>query len=162
MSCVVRSATESICVLFFKRKGTETQCQNSCMIVYLRVHTWHALHVSVVGARGVKWHTDICLPVQKTCSSVIPCINLSLMAPFLSEGTRHRMYSFQPKCIHEFCSNCTVGTEGRLEPFLCCVSSEPPWLRGGDTDGCSLSKACDCHLLHLSAFHFHTSLSAPH
>lgn len=36
------------------------------MIVYLCVHTCYALHVFVVGAGGVKGHTDICLAVQKS------------------------------------------------------------------------------------------------
>lgn len=70
------------------------------------------------------------------------------MAPLLSEGMKHRK-AFRPKCVHEYHSNRAAGMEMRLEPFLmCCVSSEPPRLRGGDADGCSLPRARDCICLH--------------
>lgn len=106
-----------------------------------------SLLLVLVELNGIQ--TFVCL-CRRTCSSVVPCINLSLMVPFLSEGMRHRMYSFQPKCIHEFRSNCTVGTEGRLEPFLL----SPRSLHGSEVetqmDAVSPKRATDisCICLH--------------
>lgn len=149
--------------VFYSSKGT-AQKHNSA-----RSSAWLCSCVSTPGTHYmslllvlVDWNgiqTFVCLR-RRERSSVGPCINVLLMAPLLSEGMKHRK-AFQPKCVHEYHSNRTAGMEMRLEPFLmCCVSSEPPRLRGGDADGCSLPKACDWHLLHLSAFHFHTCLSA--
>lgn len=145
--------------------GSQAACL--CMYVQMRIHTWQALHISVVFvSRKAGEQTVVCL-CRGACSVCALCIPASLLiaAFFVFTQGRRAQHggAMKAKFIHEEHNTRRVERRGgenySCVVMGCCVSLLPSWLRGPDADECTQSEQCDWQLLHLRAFHLHAGQS---
>lgn len=135
-----------------------------CMYVQMRIHTWQALHISVVFvSRKAGKQTVVCL-CRGACSVCALCIPASLLITALffvfTQGRRAQHGgAMKAKFIHEEHNTHTVERRGGENYSCmvtgCCVSLLLSWLRGPDADECTQSEQCDWQLLPLRAFNLH-------
>lgn len=167
-----RRAQQGICISLSEKKRMEVYSNSSCgsraaclcMYVWTHIHTWQALHTSVVFvSRKAGKQTVVCL-CRGVCSLCIPA-SLLIAAFFVFTQGRRAQHggAMKAKFIHEERNHRTVEWRGGENyPCVvmgCCVSLLPSWLRGPDADECTQSEQCDWQLLHLRAFHLHARQS---